>query len=105
MSHKNYKQDLKNNEEVIEKTEIVEEEIAVEETEESKSTYGIVSSCGYLNVRKEPIKDADNILRTIELSALVVVDLDESTEDFYKVICEDGVEGYCMKDYIEIAEW
>ena len=36
--------------------------------------------------------------------ALVVVDLDESTEDFYKVICEDGVEGYCMKDYIEIAE-
>ena len=104
MSHKNYKRDFKNNEEVIEETEIVEEEIAVEETEESKSTYGIVSSCGYLNVRKEPIKDADNVLRTIELSALVVVDLDESTEDFYKVICEDGVEGYCMKDYIEIAE-
>lgn len=105
MSHKNYKRDFADNEEVVEETEIVEEEIAVEETEEPKPTYGIVSSCGYLNVRKEPIKDADNVLRTIKLSALVVVDLDESTEDFYKVICEDGVEGYCMKDYIEIAEW
>lgn len=105
MSHRYYKPDFKDDEEVVEETEIVEEEIAVEETEEPKPTYGIVSSCGYLNVRKEPIKDADNVLRTIKLSALVVVDLDESTEDFYKVICEDGIEGYCMKDYIEIAEW
>lgn len=104
MSHKKYKQDLAVNEDVVEETEIVEEEIAVEETEESKPTYGIVSSCGYLNVRKEPVKAADNVIRTIKLSATVVVDLAESTEDFYKVICEDGVEGYCMKDYIEIAE-
>lgn len=104
MSHKNYKRDLAVNEDVVEETEIVEEEITVEETEESKPTYGIVSSCGYLNVRKEPVKDVDNVIRTIKLSATVVVDLAESTEDFYKVICEDGIEGYCTKDYIEIAE-
>lgn len=70
----------------------------------NKQTFGTVSNCEKLNMRKEPVVNIENIIRTIDAETQVVIDLDCSTEDFYKVICEDGVEGYCMKDYIEIAE-
>lgn len=56
---------------------------------------GIVTDCLYLNVRKLPDINAD---------VAVVIDLDASTEDFYKVRTSDGVEGFCMRKYIALSK-
>lgn len=69
-----------------------------------KQTFGTVSNCEKLNMRKEPVANIENIIRTIDAGTQVVIDLDCSTEDFYKVCCADGAEGYCMKEYITIEE-
>ena len=62
---------------------------------------GVVTNCVKLNVRKEPVADAE-ILTEIPLAAEVQVDVLKSTEDFYKVTTGVGIEGYCVKDYINI---
>ena len=55
---------------------------------------GVVESCGYLRVRKEPNKEADGTM--VELVN------DEVIDGFYAVHIEAG-DGYCMADYIHIT--
>jgi hypothetical protein len=64
---------------------------------------GIVSGCERLNVREEPNKNAD-IVCVIEKDASVIIDVDDSTDSFYKVCTEAGAEGYCMKNFITITQ-
>lgn len=64
-------------------------------------TKGIVVDCARLNVRKKPNADAE-VVHIIERSAKVLIDEENSTKSFYKVCTEVGVEGYCMKQFIEI---
>lgn len=66
-----------------------------------ESKVGVVSNCGRLRVRKAPSTSAEVLCEIVSLSA-VVIDMSKSTEDFYKVCTEDGVEGYCMKKFITI---
>ena len=89
---------------------IVEEIVAesvdqpVEETPKKESKVGVVSNCEKLNLRRSPLKDSDgaNIITELLTGVAVVIDEDESTSNFYKVITEDGLEGYCMRQFIEI---
>ena len=74
---------------------------AVEEPKVENKIIGVVTNCAKLNVRKEPVADAE-ILTEIPLAAEVQVDVLKSTEGFYKVCTGAGVEGYCVKDYINI---
>ena len=93
-----------NNEKEI--LETVEEEIAVENTTESvepSTVLGVVTECVKLRVRSTP-EIADNVLTEIILASEVLVDLKESTDEFYKITTEAGVEGYCMKQYINIGD-
>ena len=63
-----------------------------------------VTGCEKLNVRKGPSKDAE-ILSIIDEDAFVMVDIQNSVEDFYKVIVDCNnimIEGYCMKQFINI---
>lgn len=62
---------------------------------------GIVINCVKLNVRKNADKDSE-VLCVIEKDAEVIIDLENSTDEFYKVCTSSGVEGYCMIKYIEI---
>lgn len=62
---------------------------------------GIVTDCAKLNVRQEPNVDSD-IVTVINVGTRVIVDEDSSTDDFYKIVTASSVEGFCMKDYIEI---
>lgn len=62
---------------------------------------GVVTECVKLNVRKEPSLDAE-ILTEILIGTEVQVDISESTADFYKICTEAGVEGYCMRDHINV---
>lgn len=64
----------------------------------------MVTKCSRLNVRKEADKNS-KVVCVIANGDEVTVDLDTSTEDFYKVhtIVNDVlVEGYCVKEFIEI---
>ena len=85
---------------VVEPEEV---EDIIEETIEPSTIEGFVSGCSRLNVRKEP-KAGSLVVCTIEKDADVIIDLDESTDTFYKVCTEAGAEGYCMKDYITITQ-
>ena len=65
---------------------------------------GVVTDCLKLNVRSTPKSDPSNanVLGTIECLTGVLVDEAASTDDFYKVQTESGLEGFCMKKYIAV---
>lgn len=88
----------KKDEEVIEQ---VSEEII--EDEPAKQVIGIVSNCKKLNVRKHPSQNAE-VLCEIPCDLQVVIEENESTEDFYKVCTFSGIEGFCMKKFIMIDQ-
>lgn len=73
----------------------------VEEDNKADTIIGVVTECVKLNVRKEPVADAE-VLTTIPLGAEVQVDISESTNGYYKVCTGAGVEGYCVEKYINI---
>ena len=79
------------------------EEIAEADAEEKtvSETVGTVIECETLRVRKKPSLDGE-ILTTIHKGSQVVIDLDKSTKDFYKINYVAGVEGYCMKKFIAV---
>lgn len=75
---------------------------SVNETENiTEKANGVVCGCETLFVRSEANKESSPVT-IIENGTKVEIDLDHSTEDFYKVIIEPGTEGYCMKKFIEI---
>ena len=78
--------------------EIVEES---QNVEEAVPTVGFVDNCVCLRVRKESNVDSEELCIINKLSE-VVIDLDNSTDYFYKVTTSEGVEGYCMKKFITI---
>lgn len=78
--------------------EIVEE---LQKVEEAVPTVGFVDNCECLRVRKESNVDSEELCIINKLSE-VVIDLDNSTDYFYKVTTSEGVEGYCMKKFITI---
>ena len=85
-------------EETEQAQEIVEES---QKVEEAVQTVGFVDNCECLRVRKESNVDSEELCIISKLSE-VVIDLDNSTDYFYKVKTSEGVEGYCMKKFITI---
>ena len=77
----------------------------VEEAPKKETKVGIVANCEKLNLRRSPLKDSDgaNIITELLSGVAVVIDEDESIPNFYKVTTETGLEGYCMKQFIELS--
>lgn len=68
---------------------------------------GIVRNCKKLNVRQSPSKTAD-VITTVSCNETLVIVLTESTNEWYRVCTVCGIEGYCMKDYVDLTpdeEW
>lgn len=84
----------------VEPEEIVEE--VIEQEEETVMT-GVVANCDKLNVREQPVAGS-NILCEINAGSEVIVDMDASANEFYKVFTVSGIEGFCMKNYISIQK-
>jgi len=63
---------------------------------------GLIDNCGFLNVRKTPSAKAD-VLSVLKRGTVVMVDLDGSTENYYKVAV-GKTEGYCVKEFIFIKD-
>ena len=84
---------------------------AVEETkiiapvapEPKKPVRGVVVGCFNLNVRTGPRKEFD-VICEIPSESEVEIDESESFEDFYKICTASGVEGFCMKKFIEVRK-
>lgn len=96
MSRRNYYATEVDSEGNLELTDITEE---IEES--INSITGIVSDCKKLRVRNAPGLDS-NVICEIEVDSKVEIDESESTEDFYKICTETGIDGYCMKRFIKI---
>ena len=79
----------------------VEPETEEDETDvqEGSTAMGVVT-CTKLNVREKASKDS-KVLVIINEKTEVFIDLDESTEAFYKVKVS-GFDGYCVKQFIQI---
>lgn len=73
------------------------------ETETVVTLYGIVSGCNSLNIRKEPNRDAD-VLCVENLKSVLVVDLNTSADEWYAVCTKEGIEGFCMKQYVTLGK-
>ena len=64
---------------------------------------GRVVNCARLNVRKSP-KSRAEVVCEIPVNTKVEIDEDNSTVDFYKIFTASGIEGYCVKTYIDVAK-
>ena len=87
-----------------------EQEVQNEEQEQNEEENSgaiapaVVANCKKLNVRDAADKDAEVVCVITEGTDLTV-DMDKSTEEFYKVYTQAEeilVEGYCMKNFINI---
>lgn len=92
-------------------TSIIEEAAAepvdrpVEESPKKESKVGTVHNCTKVNLRRTPVYEPNgkNIIAELVLDTAVVIDDDKSTDEFYKVTTETGLEGFCMKQFIRLA--
>ena len=77
----------------------------VEDTESVEATnpVGVVVGCEKLNVRKEPSINSDVVFQ-FPCNMEVEIFIDKSTEDWFYVCNAAGIEGFCMKKYIEFSK-
>lgn len=61
---------------------------------------GIVN-CLRLHIHSEPNEDSEVVCK-VRYATELAIDLDESTEDFYKIYTAIGAEGFCQKDLVTI---
>ena len=77
--------------------ELIEE---LEEAIEPKT--GKIVGCTKLNLRNDANAEAE-VVTILEETDELFIDEINSTDAFYKVRTASGYEGYCMRDYVEIA--
>ena len=92
-----------------ETTEEVTEEVkepevivpSIENNVENNEVIGKISGFEKLYVRKEASKDSEPV-GIITSETVLTIDEENSTEDFYKVTTNEGLEGYCVKKFVKI---
>jgi hypothetical protein len=60
-----------------------------------------VANCLRLHIFTEPNTESDIVCKVRYLTE-VAVDLENSTDDFYKIFTVTGAEGFCLKEQITI---
>ena len=84
--------------------EVTEPEVIVPSIEnniENNEVIGKISGFEKLYVRKEASKDSEPVGIVTDKDDLSI-DVSRSTDDFYKVITSNGLEGYCVKEFVKI---
>lgn len=76
----------------------------VKETVETKPlpemVEGVVSGCAKLNVRSDASLFAD-VVCTLDVMSEIMIDVNKSTKDWLYVCTATGIEGYCMKKFVD----
>lgn len=89
-------------EETIETADVVVD--LVEETVETvalpKIVEGVVVNCGKLNVRLYPSLTAP-VVGILDVMSELEINVDESTGEWFKVCTATGIEGYCMRKFVD----
>lgn len=60
---------------------------------------GTVTNCTKLNVRAKPSTDAE-VLTTLSNNSEINIDPARSTSDWLKITTIDGVDGFCMRKFV-----
>ena len=84
--------------------EVTEPEVivpSIENNVENNEVIGKISGFKKLYVRKEASKDSEPVGIVTDKDDLSI-DIARSTDDFYKVITSNGLEGYCVKEFVKI---
>ena len=84
--------------------EVTEQEVivpSIENNVENNEVIGKISGFEKLYVRKEASKDSEPVGIVTDKDDLSI-DVARSTDDFYKVITSNGLEGYCVKEFVKI---
>lgn len=71
----------------------------VTETNSGAVGIGVVTKCARLNVRSKASTTGD-VVTVLNLGDKVKIDVDNSTDEWFKIITNDGVDGYCMKKFV-----
>lgn len=66
-----------------------------------KHATGVVTDCLQAAIYKEPRANSE-IVKVITALTRVTVDLDKSTDGFYRISTSKGIQGYCMKKFISV---
>lgn len=90
-------------EEPVVETPVQEEltEVVDEPKAEPNISFGKVSNCNKLNIRRKPNINA-KVVEVIDAKTKVRIDNSASNEDWCKVYVKPEVEGYCMRKYLTI---
>lgn len=85
-------------------TQIIEPAVVVAEPEVNDvpeiPVTGVIINCTRLNVRENPDSKAD-VLCVLDKNTEVEIDMTQSTSDFFRVTTASGVEGFCMRQFVE----
>lgn len=76
---------------------------AIEQIEVNNTINGFVDNCYKLNIRKAP-DTLSTVIAVVEANEKFEIDDTKSTDDWYYVSNNDGVSGYCLKQYIRIEK-
>lgn len=79
------------------------EETEANAQEEPKKVSGTVVDCNRLNIRTKPSINSQPV-GNVTVDSEVIVNINQSNNEWFKVITKDGVEGFCMKKYVKIEQ-
>lgn len=65
-----------------------------------KTVEGVVVNCAKLNVREEPNTEAE-IVCVLDVTSEIEIDVEKSTTAWFKICTATGVEGYCMRKFVD----
>ena len=88
--------------EFYEDDEVTEEVPDVNEAYTDKVS-GYVN-CTRLNVRKDPSVSVGNVIGKLNEDDEVSIDLSNSYDIWYKISTASGIEGYCLKEFIDLKQ-
>ena len=63
---------------------------------------GVIANCTKLNVRVAPNAKAD-VLCVLNVASEIEIDLTKSTDEWYHVCTATGIEGYCMRKFVNVC--
>lgn len=65
-----------------------------------KTVNGVVVNCAKLNIREEPDTHAD-VVCVLDVMSEVMIEVNKSDNEWLKVHTAAGVEGYCMRKFVD----
>ena len=68
-----------------------------------KHVAGVVTDCLKTAIYKEPRANS-KVINVVTVLTKITVDVDKSTEGFYRVSTPKGVRGYCMKKFVKVRQ-